>query len=104
MLLINTFSPNMIEGNFTAYFEQIKLQKAYNWLRKDTFISAISSKEVAYLFGSILQIPLGVSNVNIAMSSGSQAVLGLYKGPKIRNKQTRLLPNTSIKWYLLTVD
>ena len=88
--LINTFSPNMIKGDgFTVFFEKISLEDTYNWLNYNKFISAISSKEVAYLFGSLLQIPLGVKNINICFDHGSQAILGLYKGPKIKNKQKK---------------
>ena len=112
MLLINTFSPNMIDMHdsssdfegFTSHFEKLTPAQAYNWLEKDGFVSAISSKEVAHLFGAILQIPLLVNNVKISMSSGSQAILGLYKGPKIRNRQSRLTAGAVIRWYLVTID
>lgn len=104
MLLINTFSPNMIKSNFTAHFENISQREAYNWLTSETFTSAISSKEVAHLFGSLLQLPLLAVNVNISMNDGDQAVLGLYKGPKIKSKQAKLSQNASVKWYLITID
>jgi hypothetical protein len=103
MLLINTFSPNMVKGNFACYFEELSKNDVYSYLRKN-FTSAISSKEVAFLYGSLLQIPLGVSNISISMSSGDQAILGLYKGPKIKFKQFKLTPDAYIKWYLITID
>jgi len=104
MLLINTFSPNMVKSNFTAHFENISQREAYEWLTSQTFTSAISSKEVAHLFGSLLQLPLLAVNVNISMTEGDQAVLGLYKGPKIRKRQAKLPQGASVKWYLITID
>jgi hypothetical protein len=104
MLLINTFSPNMVKSNFTAHFENISQREAYNWLTSERFTSAISSKEVAHLFGSLLQLPLLAVNVNISMVESDQAILGLYKGPKIRNKQSKLASGASVKWYLITID
>jgi len=104
MLLINTFSPNMVKSNFTAHFESISQREAYNWLTSNNFTSAISSKEVAFLFGSLLQIPLLAVNVSITMTEGDQAVLGLYRGPKIKSKQAKLQNNASVKWYLITID
>ena len=104
MLLINTFSPNMVDGSFTAFFEQISETRAYGCLRDEGFTSAISSKEVAFLFGSVLQLPLSTNNITISMGSGDVAILGLYKGPKIKNKQANLTEGAVIKWFLLTID
>ena len=104
MILINTFSPTMIKSSFSAFFEEISKNEAYSFLRKEGFVSAISSKEVAFLFGAQLQLPIGVNNLNISLTSGDQAILGLYKGPKIRKRQSRLSSGASIKWYLITID
>jgi hypothetical protein len=95
----------MIGGSgFTLHCEKIELKDAYAWLKDEGFVSAISSEEVAYLFGSVLQIPLSTNNLSISLKSGDQAILGLYKGPKIRSRQSRLTYGATITWYLLTVD
>lgn len=104
MLLINTFSPLMVRGSFTSHWEELSKKAACNYLRANGFTSAISSREVAYLFGSVLQLLLSVGNINISMTHGDQAIIGLYKGPKIRSKQSKLLNGAYISWYLLTID
>lgn len=103
MYLLNAFSLNMLDS-FPASVEvsEISLSDA-KALLADGFTSAVGHADTAAVLSSQLGVDVPFNRISLNLSSGNQAVIGQYIGPRLKEGESTLPEGATIKWLKLEI-
>ena len=104
MLLLNAFSLNMIAA-FPASFEakEVTLEEARALLAAG-FESAVGHADTANVFARVLGLPVGANRSTVSLKTGSTALVGQYRGPRLPEGATELPAGATIQWIVVTLS
>jgi hypothetical protein len=101
--LINAFSVNQLaQFPIQVHFEEITIDQA-KMILSQGYISAVGHEQTALLYEKQLGFEIPWQRIHIALSPGSSAVLGQYRGPRLTEAATSLPDNAHIQWYKVVI-